>query len=142
GKPTSPEMARENVLLSLRVRSSRRDRPDAAIRMKYKMAERPVLVGLIPQTVVLDPGDQVSWISDAGNLRVEFDVNRCPFSSNVFQAPAGVRLLSGPPRPGSKAATYKYRLWLNDQLVGQGEVILREKSERENQNMWQSRSRY
>jgi hypothetical protein len=92
-----------------------------------KMAERPVLVGLIPQAVVLDPGDQVSWISDAGNLRVEFDVNRCPFSSNVFQAPTGMRLLSGPPRPGSKAASYKYRLWLNDQLVGHGEVILREK---------------
>jgi hypothetical protein len=91
------------------------------------MAERPVLVGLIPQVVVLDPGDQISWMSDAGNLRVEFDVNRCPFSSNVFQAPAGVRLLSGPPRPGLKAATYKYRLWLNDQLVGHGEVILREK---------------
>jgi hypothetical protein len=91
------------------------------------MAERPVLVGLIPQVVVLDPGDQVSWISDAGNLRVEFDVNRCPFSSNVFQAPSGMRLLSGPPRPGSKAAAYKYRLWLNDQLVGHGEVILREK---------------
>ena len=66
------------------------------------MAERPVLVGLIPQVVVLDPGDQISWISDAGNLRVEFDVNRCPFSSNIFQAPAGMRLLSGPPRPGLK----------------------------------------
>src|SRR5271167_3237976 len=91
------------------------------------MSERPVLVGLIPQAVVLDPGDQVSWISDAGNLRVEFDVNRCPFSSNIFQAPAGMRLLSGPPRVGLKGATYKYRLWLNDQLVGQGEVILREK---------------
>jgi hypothetical protein len=75
------------------------------------MAERPVLVGLIPQAVVLDSGDQVSWISDAGNLRVEFDVNRCPFSSNIFQAPAG---------------TYKYRLWLNEQIVGQGEVILRD----------------
>ena len=91
------------------------------------MAERPVLVGLIPQAVVLDEGDQVSWISDAGNLRVEFDVNRCPFSSNVFQAPAGMRLLSGPPRPGTKPANYKYRLWLNDQMVGQGEVILRGK---------------
>jgi hypothetical protein len=91
------------------------------------MAERPVLVGLIPQAVVLDEGDQVSWISDAGNLRVEFDVNRCPFSSNVFQAPAGMRLLSGPPRVGTKPATYKYRLWLNDQMVGQGEVILRGK---------------
>lgn len=106
---------------------SRSDDPDTASGLENKMAERPVLVGLIPQSVVIDAGDQVSWISDAGNLRVEFDVNRCPFSSNVFQAPAGIRLLSGPPRPGSKAATYKYRLWLNDQLVGQGEVILREK---------------
>jgi hypothetical protein len=94
---------------------------------REKMAERPVLVGLVPQIVVLDPGDQISWISDAGNLRVEFDVNRCPFSSNIFQAPAGMRLLSGPPRVGLKGATYKYRVWLNDQLVGQGEVILREK---------------
>jgi hypothetical protein len=100
---------------------------DAGSGKESKMAERPVLVGLIPQTVVIDPGDQVSWLSDAGSLRVEFDVNRCPFSSNVFQAPAGIRLLSGPPRPGSKPATYKYRLWLNDQLVGHGEVILREK---------------
>lgn len=106
---------------------SRSNDPDTASGLENKMAERPVLVGLIPQSVVIDLGDQVSWISDAGNLRVEFDVNRCPFSSNVFQAPAGIRLLSGPPRPGSKAATYRYRLWLNDQLVGQGEVILREK---------------
>lgn len=89
------------------------------------MAERPVLVGLIPQAVVLDSGDQVSWISDAGNLRVEFDPNRCPFVSNIFQAPAGMRLLSGPVRAGTKPASYKYRLWLNDQLVGQGEVIVR-----------------
>jgi len=92
-----------------------------------EMAERPVLVGLIPQAVVLDLGDQVSWISDAGNVRVEFDANRCPFSSNIFQAPAGMRLLSGPPRAGTKSGTYKYRLWLNEQIVGQGEVILREK---------------
>ena len=91
------------------------------------MAERPVLVGFIPQAVVLDPGDQVSWISDAGNLRVEFDPHRCPFSSNIFQAPAGMRLLSGPPRPGTKEGSYKYRLWLNDQMVGQGDVILRGK---------------
>ena len=95
-------------------------------RVNRAMAERPVLVGLIPQVVVLEAGDQVSWISDAGNLRVEFDVNRCPFSSNVFQAPMGMRLLSGPPRIGTKAGIYKYRLWLNDQMVGQGEVILRE----------------
>ena len=91
------------------------------------MAERPVLVGLIPEVVVLDSGDQVAWISDAGNLRIEFDANRCPFTSNIFQAPAGMRLLSGPARPGTKAGTYKYRLWLNEQMVGRGEVILREK---------------
>jgi hypothetical protein len=91
------------------------------------MAERPVLVGFIPQAVVIDPGDQVSWLSDAGSLRIEFDANRCPFSSNVFQAPAGMRIQSGPPRVGTKAGSYKYRLWLNDQPVGQGEVILREK---------------
>ena len=91
------------------------------------MAERPVLVGLVPAVVVLEPGDQISWISDSGNLRVEFDINRCPFSSNIFQAPAGMRLLSGPPRPGVKAGSFKYRLWLNEQIVGQGEVILREK---------------
>jgi len=116
-----------NMLLSLCNRHLRSIGSDAESEPNRKMAERPVLVGLIPQAVVLDDGDQVSWISDAGNLRVEFDVNRCPFSSNVFQAPAGMRLLSGPPRPGSKAATYKYKLWLNDQLVGHGEVILREK---------------
>jgi hypothetical protein len=90
------------------------------------MAERPVLVGLIPEVVVLDPGDQVTWISDAGNLRIEFDVNRCPFGSNVFQAPSGIRLQTGPPRPGSKAGSYKYRVWLNEQLVGRGEVLLRD----------------
>jgi hypothetical protein len=114
------------MLLSLCTHQVRSKAPER-LGAPQKMAERPVLVGLIPQVVVIDESDQISWISDAGNLRVEFDVNRCPFSSNVFQAPAGMRLLSGPPRPGSKAATYKYRVWLNDQLVGQGEVILREK---------------
>lgn len=91
------------------------------------MTERPVLVGLIPQAVVLDPGDQVSWFSDAGNLKVEFDANRCPFSSNVFQAPEGMRLMSGPVVAGTKGGSYKYRLWLNEQLVGRGEVMVREK---------------
>ena len=91
------------------------------------MAERTVLVGLIPQAVLLDTGDQVCWLSDAGRLRIEFDPKRCPFSSNVYEAPAETRLLTGPPRPGSKPGSYKYRLWLNDQLVGNGEVILREK---------------
>jgi hypothetical protein len=91
------------------------------------MAERPVLVGFIPQAVVLDAGDQVSWFSDAGNLKVEFDANRCPFSSNIFQAPEGIRLISGPVVPGTKNGGYKYRLFLNEQMVGRGEVIVREK---------------
>src|SRR5260370_7282938 len=72
-----------------------------------KMAERPVLVGLIPQVVVLDEGDQVSWISHAANLRVEFDVNRCPFSSNVFQAPPAIPSLTPPPRPATNPPTSK-----------------------------------
>jgi len=91
------------------------------------MREKFVLVGLIPEAMVISADEQVVWVSDAGQLKVEFDPNRCPFSSNVFQAPAGMRLLSGPPRPGTKPASYKYRLWLNDQLIGMGEVILREK---------------
>jgi hypothetical protein len=91
------------------------------------MAEKLVLVGVIPEAVVIGPDDQVSWVAGESLLKVEFDPNRCPFSSNVFQAPAGMRLLSGPPRPGTKPGSFKYRLWLNDQLVGSGEIILREK---------------
>jgi hypothetical protein len=34
-------------------------------------------------------------------------------------------MLTGPARTGSKATNYKYRVWINDQLVGRGEVLLR-----------------
>ncbi len=91
------------------------------------MAEKLVLVGLLPEIVVIGPSEQVCWVSDAGQLKIEFDPNRCPFSSNVFQAPAGMRLLSGTPRPGCNPGAYKYRLWLNEQVIGGGEVLLREK---------------
>ena len=90
------------------------------------MAEKTVLVGVIPETTTLGPADQASWIATEGQLKVEFDPNRCPFLSNIFQAPAGIRLLSGPARAGSKAGTYRYRVWLNEQLIGAGEIILRE----------------
>lgn len=92
-----------------------------------QMSEKTILVGLIPETMVIEAEEQVAWISNAGSLKIEFDPNRCPFSSNVFQVPAGMRLLSGTPRPGTKPGSYRYRLWLNDQLVGGGEVVLREK---------------
>jgi hypothetical protein len=92
------------------------------------MAEKLVLVGLIPDVTVIHPDEQVAWVSDAGNLRIEFDSKRCPFSSNVFQAPPGMRLLSGTPRPGTKPGGYKYRLFLNDQSLATGEVIVREKA--------------
>jgi hypothetical protein len=82
------------------------------------LTEKRVLVGVLPEVVVLDPGDQAEWISNAGNIKIEFDSQRCPFSSNVFQAPPGVRL-----NPGS----YKYRLSLNDVVLAQGEVLVREK---------------
>ena len=91
------------------------------------MAEKLVLVGVIPEAVVIRTDEQVVWLSDAGNLKIEFDPKRCPFSSNVFQAPPGMRLQSGPPRPGTKPGSYKYRLSLNDQTITTGEVILREK---------------
>ncbi|MCL6481798.1 MAG: hypothetical protein K6U02_08725 [Firmicutes bacterium] len=92
------------------------------------MPEKLVLVGVLPQVVVLEPGEQVVWLSDAGTLRIEFDPKRCPFSSNVFQAPAGMQLLSGPVRPGTKPGSYRYRIAINDVVIAQGEVILRERS--------------
>ncbi len=91
------------------------------------MAERRVLVGFMPETIVIDPGDQVEWISNAGNLKMEFDPARTPFGSNVFQAPPGVRLLSGPTKAGINPGSYRYKVWLNEVIIGQGEVIIRAK---------------
>jgi hypothetical protein len=91
------------------------------------MSEKQVIVGLIPEVIVLDPGDQAVWISNAGNIKIEFDAQRSPFSSNVFQAPPGVRLLSGPPRPGLNSGSYRYRVSLNDAVVGNGEILFRAK---------------
>ena len=91
------------------------------------MAEKRVLVGFVPEVVVLDAGDQVEWISNAGNIKVEFDPQRCPFSSNVFQAPPSVRLVSGPARAGLNPGSYKYRLSINEQVVAHGEVLVRGK---------------
>ena len=91
------------------------------------MSEKLVLVGILPETMVISPHEQVVWVSDAGNLRVEFDPNRCPFPSNLMQAPMGMRLMSGTPRPGTKPGSYKYKVSLNEQVIGTGEVLLREK---------------
>ena len=86
-----------------------------------------VLVGVLPEVIAIDAGDQVVWFSNAGNIKIEFDPQRCPFASNVFQAPPGVRLSSGTARPGLNPGSYKYRLLLNDVIVAQGEVLLRGK---------------
>jgi hypothetical protein len=86
-----------------------------------------VLVGVLPEVIVIDAGDQVVWFSNAGNIKVEFDPQRCPFASNVFQAPPGVRLSSGSARPGLNPGSYRYRLSLNDVIVAHGEVLLRGK---------------
>jgi hypothetical protein len=91
------------------------------------VSEKRVMVGVLPEVVVVDPGEQVEWISNAGNIKIEFDSQRCPFSSNVFQAPPGMKLLSGPVRPGTAPGSFKYRLSLNDSVVVQGEVLLRAK---------------
>jgi hypothetical protein len=90
------------------------------------MSERIIFVGFLPETVVIGPSEQVTWLSNVGHLSIEFDPKRCPFSSNVYQAPAGVRLQSGPPRPGSKPGSYRYTIALNDRTMGEGEIILRE----------------
>ncbi|HEV2388288.1 MAG TPA: hypothetical protein VGS20_13650 [Candidatus Acidoferrales bacterium] len=90
------------------------------------MAEKIVLVGALPETVVIRPQEQVTWFSEAGNLKIEFDPKRCPFGSNVFQAPPGMRLMSGTPRPGTKPGSYKYRIAIEDTVIAHGEVILRE----------------
>jgi hypothetical protein len=90
-------------------------------------ADKMVLVGVLPEVIVIDAGDQVVWFSNAGNIKVEFDPQRCPFASNVFQAPPGVRLSSGSARPGLNPGSYRYRLSLNDVIVAHGEVLLRGK---------------
>ncbi len=89
--------------------------------------EKIVLVGVLPEAVVIDAGEQVVWFSNAGNLKIEFDPQRSPFASNVFQAPPGVRLSSGAARPGLNPGSYRYRLLLNDVVIGHGEVLLRGK---------------
>jgi hypothetical protein len=88
-------------------------------------AEKMVMVGVLPETVVIDPGEQVVWLSNAGTLKIEFDAQRSPFASNVFQAPAGVRLLSGATRPGLNPGSYRYRLSLNDSVITHGEILVR-----------------
>ena len=89
------------------------------------MAEKRVMVGFWPEVAVLEAGDQAEWVCTTGNLKIEFDAARCPFASNVLQAPAGVRLLSGPARPGTNAGSYRYKVSINDVVVGQGEILLR-----------------
>jgi hypothetical protein len=91
------------------------------------VAEKIVLVGVVPDVVAIDPGEQVTWFSNAGNLKIEFDPQRSPFGANVFQAPPGVRLSSGNARAGIKPGSYRYKLSLNDVVVAQGEVLIRGK---------------
>jgi hypothetical protein len=118
-----------NVLCS-RLRNRFRRAPEFAqlsLERIDRVAEKLVMVGVLPEVIVLDPGEQVVWYSNAGNIKVEFDPQRCPFSSNVFQAPPGVRLVSGSTRAGLNPGSYKYRLSLNEQVIAHGEVLLRGK---------------
>lgn len=86
-----------------------------------------VMVGVLPESVVIEPGEQVVWFSNAGNIKIEFDPQRCPFASNVLQAPPGMRLSSGSARSGLNPGSYKYRLSLNDVVVAHAEVLVRAK---------------
>jgi len=89
--------------------------------------EKYVMVGVFPQEMVIGLAEQVTWVSDAANLKVEFDPKRCPFTSNVLQAPPGVRLLSGPPMIGTKPGAYKYRVFMNDIAICTAEILIRER---------------
>jgi len=91
------------------------------------VSEKMVMVGVLPEAIVIDASEQVVWFSNAGNIKIEFDAQRSPFGSNVFQAPPGVRLSSGAARAGINPGSYKYRLSLNEVIVAQGEVIIRAK---------------
>lgn len=91
------------------------------------MAEKLVLVGVLPEVVIIGGADQVVWAAETGNLRIEFDPQRCPFTSNIFQAPPGMRLMSGTPRAGVGPGSYKYRLAIDDHVIAHGEVIIRAK---------------
>ena len=100
---------------------------DSKFRRSERVTEKMVMAGILPEVIVLDAGDQAVWFSNAGTIKVEFDPQRCPFSSNVMQAPAGVRLASGATRPGIASGGYRYKLSLNDVVVGHGEVLVRGK---------------
>lgn len=85
------------------------------------------MIGIVPETISLEQGENAVWFSNAGILKVEFDANRCPFLSNIFQAPEGVQLESGPVRAGANPGSYRYRFFLNDLASGHGEVVVRGK---------------
>ena len=74
--------------------------------------EKMVMVGVLPEAVVVDPGDQVVWFSNAGNLKIEFDSQRSPVRLEHFSSAPGrppiqrshaprpePRLVSVPPLP-------------------------------------------
>ncbi len=87
--------------------------------------DKMVIVGILPETVVLDPGEQAVWYSNVGNIKIEFDPQRCPFSSNGMQAPPGSSALQAAPLAlDSILARGEWReLALNDVVMLQGEVI-------------------
>jgi hypothetical protein len=101
---------------------------DAARRRTLKMKNNLVVIGLMPEVISLESGEEVVWCCSTASLRIEFDPTRCPFSSNVFQTPAGVQISSGPLRPGTKPSSYRYRVSLNDAAIGHGEVWVRDRS--------------
>jgi len=90
---------------------------------KRKSAEEkawgtPVLVGFIPQVVVLDPRRPGELDIDAGNCGVELTATCCRFIE-IFQAPMGMRLLSRAARGGTKTGSYKYN-WAERTDGGRG----------------------
>ena len=53
------------------------------------MAEKTILVGVIPEAMVIGPSDQVAWVAGEGQLKIEFDANRSPFRLEYLSSPVG-----------------------------------------------------
>ena len=91
------------------------------------MAEKLVMVGVLPEVMVPRRGRSGGVVFQRREPENRIRFAALPFSSNVFQAPPGMRLVSGPVRPGTNPGSYRYRLSLNEAVVAHGEILLREK---------------
>ena len=66
------------------------------------MAEKLVLVGVIPEIVVIGPSDQVVWLSDTANLN-RIRSQSMPISIEYLPGASGTPTAKRSPAPGHKS---------------------------------------